>query len=71
MPDTDEFVHGTSSHVLRDDDGTRYTKDLAEAGLAVFIPDLGEVSLRVLEGAGHCRRWRGGDMGRRTELSNE
>ena len=53
MPDTDEFVHGTSGHVLRDDDGTRYTKDLAEAGLAVLIPDLHKVLLRVRERASH------------------
>ena len=42
-------------------DGARDTEDLAEAGLAFFISDLGQVPLRVLKGAGHG----GGCEGRR------
>ena len=53
MSYTDELVHSGTGHVLRDDDGARYTEDLAVTGLAVLIPDPGEVLLRIWEGAGH------------------
>ena len=53
MPYTDELVHSGTGHVLRDDDGARYTEDLAETGLAVLISDPGEVLLRIWECAGH------------------
>lgn len=57
MSYTDEFVHGRAGHVLCNHDGARDTEDLAEAGLAFFISDLGQVPLRVLKGAGHGGGW--------------
>ena len=48
MSYTDEFVHGRAGHVLCNHDRARDTKDLAEAGLAFFISDLGQDPLRVL-----------------------
>ena len=57
MSYTDEFVHGRAGHILCNYDRARYTKDLAKTGFAVLIPDLGEVSLRVWECAGHCGGW--------------
>ena len=53
MSNTNELVHGRASHVLRDHDRTRDTEDLAEVRLPVFISDLGQILLRVWEGAGH------------------
>ena len=60
MSYTDEFVHGRAGHVLCNHDGARDTEDLAEAGLAFFISDLGQVPLRVLKGASHGGGGRGG-----------
>ena len=56
-----ELVHGCPDHVLCDYDGSRYTVDLTESALVIFITYLGEIPLRILEGASHCYcRRRGG-----------
>lgn len=48
---TDEFVHGSTGHVLCDDDGARYTKDRAETRLSVFITNPLEIALSILKSA--------------------
>ena len=39
VTDANEFVHGTTRHVLRDDDRARDTINLTKARLAVLIAD--------------------------------
>ena len=39
VPDSNEFVHSTTRHVLCDDDRARDTVNLTEARLAVLIAD--------------------------------
>lgn len=51
MADTDEFVHCTSNHMFCYYDWTGYTVDGAIARLAIFVSNLGQVALGVLEGS--------------------
>lgn len=53
MSNTDELIHRSTDHVFRNDDGSRYTKDLAEPAFSVFIPDFGKIPFRVLQCARH------------------
>ena len=61
MTDTDKFIHSGAGHILCNDDGTGYTKDLPEPGFAVLITDLGKIALCILESA--CHDWEDEETG--------